>query len=170
MSYEPTEDRESYPDNQLVPLRGGRYKTIFKGPPGTDVGDLHCDLEIIADQRDGQEVTYQINHSGWSLSFEQMSQLLAGGHIRLTVHQNPIPPLSVSVEPPVDRDDNPMVWDQATGAYMTVDLARAIQTLEAVDGVPAWMSEDTVLPVKPEESERQVRGDFTSQPPDPDED
>lgn len=96
-TYFETEDRENYPPTQLVPIGGGRYQTVFHGPPDTDVGDLHCDLEPY--NQDG--IKGIANHSGWLPNEVQAEMLKAGGHIRLTVFQNPIPPLAVNVEPPV---------------------------------------------------------------------
>lgn len=96
-TYFETEDREVYPPTQLVPLGGGRYKTVFHGPEGTDVGDLHCDLEPF--DQDG--IKGIANHSGWRPDDAQAEMLKAGGHIRLTVFQHPIPPLAVNIEPPV---------------------------------------------------------------------
>lgn len=97
-TYFETEDREAYPPTQLVPLGGGRYKTIFHGPEGSeDVGDLHCELEpYVENSMRGIK-----NHSGWRPNEAQAEMLRAGGHVRLTVYQHPIPPLAVSVEPPV---------------------------------------------------------------------
>lgn len=91
------EDREGYPPMQLPPLKGGRYKTVLHGPPGTEVGDLHCDLEPFEEEGMRGIVT----HSGWKPSPEQVGMLEAGAHIRLSVWQHPIPPLAVNVEPPV---------------------------------------------------------------------
>jgi hypothetical protein len=95
--YEPAEDPATYPDYQLTPLKGGRYVTVLHGPPGTDVGDLHCDLEPYMEG--GQPAI--ISHSGWLPTEEQIRRLKAGAHIRLAVFQHPIPPLAVSVEEPV---------------------------------------------------------------------
>lgn len=97
MMYELDGNPEDYPPTQLVKLRGGRYDTILKGPEGTDVGDLHCDLEPFEEGGMRGVVT----HSGWLTSPEQDLMLAAGAHIRLAVYQHPIPPLAVSVEPPV---------------------------------------------------------------------
>jgi hypothetical protein len=97
-TYFETEDREHYPPTQLVPLGGGRYVTVFHGPEGTEgVGDLHCELEPF--EEGGMKGIK--NHSGWKPDDIQAEMLKAGGHVRLTVYQNPIPPLAVSVEPPV---------------------------------------------------------------------
>jgi hypothetical protein len=95
--YRTKEDQALYPADQLVPLVGGRYTTVFHGPPGTDIGDLACDLEPYME---GGEPAI-INHSGWSLTEAQVKALEAGAHIRLSVWQQPIPPLAVSIEPPV---------------------------------------------------------------------
>jgi hypothetical protein len=97
MTYELDGNPEDYPTTQLVKLRGGRYTTILKGPEGTDVGDLHCDLEPFEEAGMRGFVT----HSGWMTSPEQDAMLAAGAHIRLAVYQHPIPPLAVSVEPPI---------------------------------------------------------------------
>lgn len=115
MTYQPTENHEAdgFP-HQLDPLKGGRYTSVFHGPPGTDVGDLHCDLEPFM-MEDGP-VT--INHSGWMPTMEHVAQLESGAHIRLTVWQHPIPPLAVSVEPPVcSCHDEPMQWDPEDRGY-----------------------------------------------------
>lgn len=110
MTYEKAHDYEDEPeyDHQLSPLRGGRYNQVFHGPPGTDVGDLHCDLEPFI----MGETPITINHSGWQPSERHVRQLESGAHVRLTVWQHPIPPLAVSIEPPVCRCHNEtMSWD-----------------------------------------------------------
>lgn len=96
-TYFETEDRSNYPPTQLVPLGGGRYITVFHGPEGSDVGDLHCDLEPY--NEDG--IKGIKNHSGWKPDEAQVAMLAAGAHVRLSVYQHPIPPLAVSIEPPV---------------------------------------------------------------------
>lgn len=88
---------EDYPPHQLVPVMGGRYKTALHGPEGTDVGTLYCDLEPF--EQEGMRGV--VSHSGWLTTTEQDLMLQAGAHIRLAVYQHPIPPLAVSIEPPV---------------------------------------------------------------------
>jgi hypothetical protein len=83
--------------HQLRPLKGGRYKTVLHGPPGTEIGDLHCDLEPYVEG----EQPAMISHSGWMPDEVQAEMLAAGAHVRLSVWQHPIPPLAVSVEGPV---------------------------------------------------------------------
>lgn len=95
--YERADDPEGYPEFQLTPVKGGRYTTVLHGPPGTDIGDLHCDLEPYMEG--GRPAV--ISHSGWLPTEEQLRWLQAGAHIRLAVFQHPIPPLAVSVEEPV---------------------------------------------------------------------
>lgn len=107
MTYEiANPDDPRYGDEQLRPLKGGRYKTVFKGPPGTEIGDLHCDLEPYI-EGDRPAV---INHSGWQPNEQQVAMLAAGGHVRLAVYQQPIPPLAVSVEPPVCTCHDLEMW------------------------------------------------------------
>lgn len=116
MTYETSHDYGQDPgyEHQMSPLKGGRYAKVFHGPPGTDVGDLYCDLEPFI--MGATPIT--INHSGWQPSEQHIKQLESGGHIRLTVWQHPIPPLAVSVEPPVCAcHDLPMVWDEDSEGY-----------------------------------------------------
>lgn len=111
-TYADQSEKTEYPEHQLIPQKGGRYTTIFHGPPGTDVGDLHTDLEPVGAE-DGS--IYMINHSGWRPDEEQIAQLEAGAHVRVSLWTHPIPPMAVSIEPPVcschgeamrfDRDD-----------------------------------------------------------------
>lgn len=96
-TYVDQSDRQEYPEHQLVPQKGGRYQTVFHGPPGTDVGDLHCDLEPYV-EGEGQ---YVVNHSGWRPDEDQVAQLEAGAHVRVSLWTHPIPPMAVSIEPPV---------------------------------------------------------------------
>ncbi len=94
--------------HQLLPLAGGRYKNVFHGPVGTDIGDLHCDLEPYVGV-EGEPVV--VNHSGWLPNEEQVMKLLAGAHVRLAVWQHPIPPLAVCVEHPICAcHGDEMVW------------------------------------------------------------
>lgn len=97
MMYELDGNMEDYPPHQLVPLKGGRYTTVLKGPPGSGVGDLHCDLEPF-EQNNMKGVC---SHSGWTTTPEQDLMLAAGAHVRVAVYQHPIPPLAVAVEPPI---------------------------------------------------------------------
>lgn len=107
-------DDPRYNALQLHPLKGGRYKTVFHGPEGTDIGDLHCDLEPYFQG----ERPAVVNHSGWMPNEEQVKMLEAGAHVRLAVWQQPIPPLAVSVEPPVcDCHDMPMDWHGDDGGF-----------------------------------------------------
>lgn len=125
---------EDHP-HQLVPMLGGRYKTVLKGPPGTGIGDLHCDLEpYIEGDRPAT-----VSHSGWAVSEEQIEMLKAGAHIRLGVHQHPIPPLHVAVEPPVDETGVALRWIRDTD-----------------DGSGFWVREATAH----EYVEKYERGDF----------
>jgi hypothetical protein len=108
-----------YPPHQLLPQVGGRYVTILHGPPGTDVGNLACDLEPV------QEGTsrFVVTHSGWRATDEHLAQLAGGAHVRLSVWQHPIPPLAVTVEPPVcGCHGESMEWstavDGGSGAYV----------------------------------------------------
>lgn len=107
---DPDDDR--YREDQLRPVKGGRYQTVLHGPPGTGIGDLHCHL---LPDPDGSVVT----QSGWQPSPEQIEQLRQGGHIRLSVWQHPIPPLAVGVEPPIDADGNVTMWDSEAGQFVT---------------------------------------------------
>lgn len=151
--YEPQSARSEYPEHQLVPLKGGRYQRVFHGPPGTDVGDLHCDLEPVGEVVDGEQKTWVVNHSGWEPSDEQIAQLSAGGHIRLSVYMHPIPPLAMSIEPPVDADGSPMIWNQRLGAYVTAGLARNIEQRQGE--MDAEDDRDTAR-----RAEEEVRRDF----------
>ncbi len=57
-------------------------------------------------------------HSGWMPNEEQVAQLGGGAHVRLSVWQYPIPPLAVSVEPPVCAcHSEPMEWDGEDFGY-----------------------------------------------------
>lgn len=133
MTYQLESDRSEYPDYQLVPLKGGRYATVFHGPPGTDVGDLHCDLEPYFEASAPGEGPFLINHSGWMPSEEQVKKLEAGGHIRLSVWRHPIPPLAVSVEPPVCAcHEEAMQWDGESEGWL---CARVNLSRPGADGV-----------------------------------
>lgn len=111
MSYE-VDERDDYPAHQLLPLKGGRYKDIIYGPAGTDIGNLYTDREPYMEGDRPAVVT----HSGWKLTEEQLAYLADGGHIRLAVFQHPIPPLAVSVEPPVcDCHGESMNWSPEDG-------------------------------------------------------
>jgi hypothetical protein len=117
--YEIADPDDGYHPAQLRPVKGGRYVKVFHGPPGTDVGDLHCDLEPYME---GDRPAI-INHSGWMPSDDQLAQLAAGGHVRLSVFMHPIPPLAVWVEPPVDDQGRPLVWVPQLQAFLAPEHA-----------------------------------------------
>lgn len=164
MTYEEDGDREGYPPHQLVPVRGGRYTTVLKGPEGTDVGDLFCDLEPYVDYGKALIVT----HNGWAASEEQASQLACGAHIRVSVWQHPIPPLAVSVEAPLcGCHEESMVWeidsddDDDPGGYVCCHLAGALEDAMRdahVEQDAAEAADDTAL--------GQAKQDFRSQAPE----
>lgn len=107
-------DDPRYHALQLHPLKGGRYKTVLYGPEGTDIGDLHCDLEPYVE---GDRPAI-VSHSGWMPSEEHVKMMAAGAHVRLGVFQHPIPPLAVSIEPPVcSCHDMPMDWHGDDGGF-----------------------------------------------------
>jgi len=108
------EDRHG--THQLPPIKGGRYDEIIHGPPGTDVGDLHIELEPLVFE---DEHPTTVTHSGWFVREEHAKMLEAGAHVRLSVWQHPIPPLAMSIEPPVcECHGEPMVWnDHDEGFY-----------------------------------------------------
>lgn len=77
----------------LEPYEPVWANAVMHGPPGTDIGDLHC--RIAADE-DGQVVT----ESAWQPNALQRQMVKAGANIRLAVWQHPIPPLAVMLEFP----------------------------------------------------------------------
>lgn len=139
MKYEPAGKREDYPSHQLIPLKGGRYTDIIHGPPGTEIGDLYTEREPYVEGDRPAVVT----HSGWTLDDDQLQYLKDGGHIRLAVFQHPIPPLAVSVEPPVcDCHTEPMNWSPEDGFHCAHQAV--------ADGEPT----------EAEKAEADVRADF----------
>lgn len=148
MGYEPSEDNAklAYPEHQLVPLKGGRYKTILKGPPGTEIGDLHCDLEPFVAY--GAPVT--ISHSGWQPSAEQVRMLASGAHVRLSVWQHPIPPLAVAVEPPICRcHSEPCAWLGGTFVCSQQTTAEALEA-EALNRAKRDFTPESAIGEDPE--------------------
>lgn len=108
-------------DDQLVPVKGGRYESVFHGPPGTDVGDLHCDLEPVGGE--GGKILV-VNHSGWEPTEEQVHQLGAGAHVRLSLWMYQIPPIAMAIEPPVcSCHGEAMVWDGEDVGYYCMRLS-----------------------------------------------
>lgn len=110
-----TIEPDGHGDHQLLPVKGGRYDKVFHGPEGEDVGDLHTDIEPIghANGKIGMVV-----HSGWMPNEEQVRQIEAGAHIRLSVWMYPIPPMAMSVEAPVcSCHGAEMAWDSTDGGY-----------------------------------------------------
>lgn len=107
-------DDESLHQLQLQPMKGGRYNSVIKGPPGTEIGDLHIELEPYMEG----EQPAMITHSGWWPDEMHVRMLTAGAHIRLVVYQHPIPPLAVAVEPPVcGCHGEPMTFDASDDVY-----------------------------------------------------
>lgn len=97
-------------DHQLTPIQGGRYNEIIHGPPDTDVGDLHIELEP---QVFENEHPTTVTHSGWHVKEEHAKMLEAGAHVRLSQWQHPIPPVAMSIEPPVcGCHGEPMTWSE----------------------------------------------------------
>jgi hypothetical protein len=122
--YEPVSDPR-HGDHQLTPLKGGRYDQIIHGPPGTDVGDLHIELEPVVFE-DQHPTT--VTHSGWHVSEEHLEQIEQGAHVRLSLWQHPMPPVAVSVEPPVCAcHGDTMEWDPDEGNYYCAHLTRLDQ-------------------------------------------
>lgn len=119
-------------DHQFTPLKGGRYDEIIHGPPGTDVGDLHIELEPQVFENE-QPVT--VTHSGWHVKEEHVRMLEAGAHVRLSLWQHPIPPMSMSIEAPVcECHGEEMVWNDHDGGFYCAHLT----TLdESATGEPA---------------------------------
>lgn len=68
--------------------------SVLKGPEGTDVGDLACELTM--DPHTETIVTV----SAWQPDERQAQWLAAGAHLRMSVWQHPIPPLALAVEAP----------------------------------------------------------------------
>lgn len=86
--------RPALGNDALSPMPTPFTNSTLHGPPGTDVGDLHCELAV--DEEYGSVATV----SAWVLTEQQRVWIAAGAHIRMTVWQHPIPPLALAVEPP----------------------------------------------------------------------
>lgn len=100
-----------YPDHQLVPQQGGFYQTVFKGPEGTDVGDLWTFI-----QRDDNSNV--VVSSGWRPTELQLRKLDAGAHVRVALWTYPIPPMAVCLEGPVCKcHGEEMAFDSEGGGY-----------------------------------------------------
>lgn len=96
-----------YNPEQLRPMKTPQSNLVMKGPKGTEVGDL--DVELAEDTTHKSIVTV----SAWELLDVHRDMIAAGGHIRLSVWQHPIPPLAVAVEAPFcDADGAEMEFDQ----------------------------------------------------------
>jgi hypothetical protein len=104
-------------DDQLRPFRVPPSNAVLKGPEGTDVGDLDC--ELVRDTEEGFVVTI----SRWDLDQDLRAKLSAGAHIRLSVWQHPIPPLAVAVEHPFHCGEE-MIWRD--GQFVCGDCGEAI--------------------------------------------
>lgn len=85
-----------YNDDQLQPILTPFTNSVLRGPEGTDVGDLPC--ELIKEEVAGE--TWVSTASGWELDERQRELVAAGAHMRMTVWQHPIPPLALSIEAP----------------------------------------------------------------------
>ena len=151
--YERMWEPDRHQEHQLAPVKGGRYTEIIHGPPGTDVGDLHIELEpIVFDD----QVPTTVTHSGWSPREDQVKQLEAGAHVRLSVWQHPIPPLAMSIEAPVcECHGDPMLWDPDDENFYCAHLTTLDQS---ATGEPARTALD------------QAHRDFEGQPDDGDDD
>lgn len=90
----PTELREGAAQDQLSPVKTPHTNAVLRGPEGTDVGDLDCELSI------DPEYGSFVNVSAWDLDVRQRELIAAGAHLRMTVWQHPIPPLGLAVEAP----------------------------------------------------------------------
>lgn len=102
-----TEQPGEYPDHQLVPLQEGMYNFLFRGPPDTDIGDLHT---AVQEDEDGKAVV----SSGWMPTTAQKAQIAAGAHIRVSLWTWPLPPMAVAVEPPIcacHGEEMDFAWD-----------------------------------------------------------
>jgi hypothetical protein len=144
-----TDGDERHGDHQLLPVKGGRYVKIFRGPEGTDVGDLHTEIEPVGGEKAGQILV--VVHSGWKPNEEHIAQLEAGAHVRLSQWIYPIPPVAMSIEPPVCAcHGNAMDWDPDDKGYYCASM-----TIRAID---------------PADPLDRARADFTPQQAEPDED
>ncbi len=108
-------------DHQLKPVTGGRYQQVFKGHD--DVGDLAVDIEPVGGE--GGRILVTV-HSGWLPTGDQVKQLEAGAHVRLTLWMYPIPPVAVCLEPPVCACHGaPMRWDADDEGYYCLNQKQA---------------------------------------------
>lgn len=156
------DDDEKYGDHQLRSLKGGRYGRVIKGPPGTDVGDLHIDVTPVGGE--GGRILV-VTNSGWEPTHEQLVQLEAGAHVMLSLWQYPPPPVAVTVEPPVcSCHGEAMQWDPDDEGFYCARLS----TLGEGPAIPNPEAQDLVddAGILDDAAHRQARADFKPQPPE----
>lgn len=86
--------RDGYEGHQIEQTVTPFSNSVLRGPEGTDVGDLACELAM--DPHSESVVTV----SAWQPNEQQAAWLAAGAHLRMSVWQHPIPPLALAVESP----------------------------------------------------------------------
>lgn len=87
------------------------YNRVIHGPPGTNVGSLW--IEVNAD-----DDNHVVTASSWDLDDRHRAMIDAGGHIRLSMWQYPICPVSVAVEAPFcECHDEEMEFNEHDGGF-----------------------------------------------------
>lgn len=99
---------ERHPD-QLTQGTYPPYDRVIHGPKGTDVGSLW--IEVNTDNQ-----RHVVTASSWDLDDRQKAMIEAGAHIRLSMWEYPICPVSVAVESPFcGCHDEEMVFNDDGG-------------------------------------------------------
>lgn len=152
----PTEMRSGDERDQLAPVKTPFTNAVLRGPEGTDdIRDLHCELAVDPVYRTPVTV------SAWELDERQRELVAAGAHLRMSVWQHPIPPLSLAIEAPFCAGSG-LAHDPVSMIYVKSERRFACPACEYRLQPLAEGSE----PATAEEAERQVRGDFEPAPGD----
>jgi hypothetical protein len=140
---EQPERPEGYHENQLLQGTYPPYDRVIHGPKGTDVGSLWIEVNVDEDR-------HVVTASSWNLDDRQRAMVEAGAHIRLSMWEYPICPVSVAVEAPFcECHAEEMDYDEDSGGFHCRHLTNAGDT-DASDS----------------DAEEQLRRDFSPEPDD----
>jgi predicted RNA-binding Zn-ribbon protein involved in translation (DUF1610 family) len=155
--------RDSQRRDQLVWIRTPYTNATLRGPEGTDVGDLPCELAVDPEHRSVVTV------SAWELDERQRALVAAGAHLRMSVWQHPIPPLALAIEAPFCNCGSVTIYVKNEGAFACPNCGERVKTgsYESRDEIPRLELPDGVNPpdqkASSQAAHQQAKRDFIPQ-------
>jgi hypothetical protein len=153
------DERGARAGDQLQQISTPHSNSVLRGPEGTDVGDLHC--ELARDPRYESIVTV----SAWELDDKQREWLAAGAHVRLSVWTHPTPPVAVAIEPPFCVCGSETIYVRSEKQFQCPRCGQPVEVGTPPDGNPKLeIVGDATSPT--ERAEAEVKRDFSPAPDD----